>query len=48
MVAAFDWPLFFLLTVLTALPGLILLRFLRPVVLALDDDRSAERQQARE
>lgn len=40
MVDAFGWSLFFLLTVLTALPGLVLLRYLRPTVLALDADRS--------
>ncbi|MFK7962499.1 MAG: MFS transporter [Burkholderiaceae bacterium] len=46
MVAAFDWPLFFLVTVITALPGLVLLRYLRPEVLALD--RGPNEQQANE
>jgi PAT family beta-lactamase induction signal transducer AmpG len=36
MVAAFGWPTFFLFTVVAALPGLILLRWLRPQVAALD------------
>lgn len=36
MVDAYDWPLFFLFTVLTALPGLVMLWWLRPDVLALD------------
>ncbi len=36
MVSAFGWPQFFLVTVVTALPGLVLLRWLRPAVLELD------------
>ncbi len=36
MVSAFGWPHFFLVTVITALPGLVLLRWLRPAVLELD------------
>lgn len=32
MVEAFGWPVFFLVTVLAALPGLVLLRWLRPTV----------------
>lgn len=36
MVEAWGWPAFFLVTVLTALPGLVLLRALRPDIDALD------------
>lgn len=36
LVEAFGWPTFFLLTVLAALPGLVLLWWLRPQVSALD------------
>jgi PAT family beta-lactamase induction signal transducer AmpG len=36
MVAAFGWPVFFAFTVLTALPGLLLLYWLRHTVRALD------------
>jgi PAT family beta-lactamase induction signal transducer AmpG len=36
MVAAFGWPSFFVFTVIAALPGLILLMWLRPQVTALD------------
>ena len=36
MVEAFGWPSFFLVTVLTALPGLVLLRWLRSAVNAAD------------
>lgn len=36
MVAAFGWPNFFVFSVIAALPGLLLLRWLRPQVLALD------------
>jgi len=36
MVEAFGWPSFFLVTVLTALPGLVLLRWLRSAVDAAD------------
>jgi len=36
MVEAFGWPSFFLVTVLTALPGLVLLRWLRSAVDAVD------------
>ncbi|MEZ5738725.1 MAG: MFS transporter [Burkholderiaceae bacterium] len=39
MVAAFGWPLFFALTVLTALPGLLVLYLLRDTVRALDAPR---------
>ncbi|WP_418953516.1 AmpG family muropeptide MFS transporter [Zeimonas sediminis] len=41
MVAAFGWPTFFVFTVLAALPGLALLAWLRPQVLALDPARPA-------
>ncbi len=40
LVDAFDWSLFFLITVLTALPGLVLLWWLREDVLALDPPKS--------
>lgn len=36
LVEAFGWPTFFLLTVLAALPGLLLLYWLRPEIAALD------------
>ncbi len=36
MVTAMGWPDFFLITVITALPGLVLLRWLRPAVRSLD------------
>jgi len=36
MVEAFGWPTFFVFTVGAALPGLVLLRWLRPQVAALD------------
>jgi PAT family beta-lactamase induction signal transducer AmpG len=36
LVEAFGWPTFFLLTVLAALPGLVLLWWLRAQVMALD------------
>jgi PAT family beta-lactamase induction signal transducer AmpG len=36
MVAAFGWPHFFVFSVVAALPGLALLRWLRPQVIALD------------
>jgi PAT family beta-lactamase induction signal transducer AmpG len=35
MVQAFGWPTFFLWTVAAALPGLLLLRWLRPTIVAL-------------
>jgi len=40
LVDVFDWPIFFLITVLTALPGLALLWWLRSDVLALDPPRT--------
>ena len=40
LVEAFGWPTFFLLTVVTALPGLGLLYWLRPEILGLDTPRS--------
>ena len=48
MVEAFGWPTFFLLTVLAALPGLLVLRLLRQDVNEIDarqreDARSSER-----
>jgi len=36
MVAAFGWPVFFVFSVVAAVPGLLLLAWLRPQVLALD------------
>lgn len=44
LVEALDWPLFFLLTVVTATPGLALLYWLRQDVRALDrgEDRTGE------
>lgn len=42
MVAAFGWPNFFVFSVLAALPGLVLLRWLRPQVLALDAEPEAD------
>src|SRR5690606_10891045 len=39
MVEAFGWPTFFVFTVGAALPGLVLLRWLRPQVAALDRPR---------
>ncbi|MBN9428855.1 MAG: MFS transporter [Burkholderiales bacterium] len=36
LVEAFGWPTFFVFTVLAALPGLLLLRWLKPQVTALD------------
>ena len=39
MVEAFGWPAFFLFTVGAAVPGLLLLRWLRPQVSALDRPR---------
>ncbi len=39
MVEAFGWSSFFVFTVLAALPGLALLRWLRPQVIALDSRR---------
>jgi len=41
MVEAFGWPSFFVFTVGAALPGLVLLRWLRPQVIALDAPRQA-------
>lgn len=46
MVSAFGWPQFFLVTVITALPGLVLLRYLRPAVLALDSGPVADGQKS--
>jgi MFS transporter, PAT family, beta-lactamase induction signal transducer AmpG len=40
MVEAFGWPQFFLITVVTALPGLVLLIWLKP---AIDSLRGASR-----
>ena len=40
LVEAYGWPTFFLLTVVTALPGLGLLYWLRPEILGLDTPRS--------
>ena len=37
MVEAFGWPTFFLMTVLAALPGLLVLRLLREAVHGIDD-----------
>lgn len=37
LVEAYGWPTFFVLTVLAALPGLLLLYWLRPEIAALDD-----------
>jgi PAT family beta-lactamase induction signal transducer AmpG len=42
MVDAYDWPLFFLFTVLTALPGLVMLWWLRRDVLALDPPKTPD------
>jgi MFS transporter, PAT family, beta-lactamase induction signal transducer AmpG len=39
MVAAFGWPTFFLWTIVAALPGLVLLAWLRPQVKRLDPPR---------
>lgn len=36
LVESFGWPVFFVLTVLIALPGLLLLRWLRPQIKALE------------
>lgn len=36
LVEGFGWPTFFVLTVLIALPGLLLLRWLKPQILALE------------
>jgi PAT family beta-lactamase induction signal transducer AmpG len=36
MVEAFGWPTFFVFTVGAALPGLVLLRWLKPQVMGLD------------
>ena len=41
MVEALGWPTFFVFTVGAALPGLVLLRWLRPQVAALDRPRDA-------
>jgi PAT family beta-lactamase induction signal transducer AmpG len=41
LVEAFGWPTFFVFTVGAALPGLVLLRWLRPQVMALDPPRDA-------
>jgi len=42
MVEAFGWPAFFVFTVGAALPGLVLLRWLRPQVIALDRPHGPE------
>jgi PAT family beta-lactamase induction signal transducer AmpG len=46
LVEAFDWPHFFVLTVIAALPGLVLLRMLRAEVAALDASRDDARVDA--
>ncbi|RPH64016.1 MAG: MFS transporter [Burkholderiales bacterium] len=43
MVEALGWPTFFVFTVGAALPGLVLLRWLRPQVIALDRPRGPVR-----
>ncbi|MFA7667428.1 MAG: muropeptide MFS transporter AmpG, partial [Burkholderiaceae bacterium] len=40
MVAAFGWSSFFVFSVFAALPGLVLLAWLRPQVVALDPERA--------
>jgi PAT family beta-lactamase induction signal transducer AmpG len=44
MVEAFGWPTFFILTVLAALPGLLLLYWLRPEVIELDAADAAQQE----
>ncbi|MEZ5650813.1 MAG: MFS transporter [Burkholderiaceae bacterium] len=44
LVQAYDWPTFFALTVVTALPGLALLYWLRATVRALDRRGAVERE----
>jgi len=48
MVEAFGWPTFFLLTVVAALPGLVLLWVLRPQVMALEAEDAATNARAAE
>jgi hypothetical protein len=35
LVADYGWPTFFIITVFTALPGLVLLVFLKPTISAM-------------
>lgn len=44
LVEAFGWPTFFILTVLAALPGLLLLYWLRPEVIELDAAGAAQQE----
>ena len=44
LVEAFGWPTFFILTVLAALPGLLLLYWLRPEVFELDAAGAAQQE----
>jgi PAT family beta-lactamase induction signal transducer AmpG len=45
LVEAFGWPSFFLMTVVAAMPGLLLLYWLRPEIVALDTPADAATEQ---